>query len=127
MFKQALLAALIGATLATVPFAVSAQSRTYIIREAPPPPREEARPDRRRGHEWAPGHWEWRNGRHVWIAGHWVRERRGSHWVPDQWVERNGRWHLVRGHWAHGERNRDRDGDGVPNRYDSRPDNPRRQ
>ncbi len=126
MFKKILLAALIGATFAVVPVASSAQTRTIVIREAPPPPRDETRPPQRRGSEWAPGHWQWRGGKHVWVQGRYIRERRGSHWVPDRWVERNGRWTLVRGHWQRGMRNRDRDGDGVRNRDDARPNNPNR-
>jgi hypothetical protein len=34
-------------------------------------------------------------------------------------MERDGRWVLERRRW-------DRDGDGVPNRLDARPDNPNR-
>lgn len=126
MFKKILITAMIGATFASVPFASSAQTRTIIIREAPPPPREEARPQERRGYAWAPGHWEWRGGRHVWVEGRMMRERRGQRWVEDRWVERNGQWTLVRGHWARGGRDRDRDGDGVRNRDDARPNNPNR-
>ena len=36
-----------------------------------------------------------------------------------KWRERGGRWEYDRGRW-------DRDGDGVPNRYDRRPNNPYR-
>jgi YXWGXW repeat-containing protein len=126
MFKKILLASLIAASFASVPLASSAQQRAIIIREAPPPPREEVIPAPRRGHEWAPGHWAWRDGRHVWVRGHWVRERRGQHWVPDTWVQRNGRWVYQAGHWERGGRNRDRDRDGVPNRFDPAPNNPNR-
>jgi hypothetical protein len=129
MLKQLLIASFVASAFATVPMASFGQQRAIVITQPPPPPREERMPESRRGHEWAPGHWAWRNGQHVWVAGHWVRERRGSHWVPDRWVERNGRWVLVAGHWERGERRgmrRDNDGDGVPNRMDSRPNNPNR-
>jgi hypothetical protein len=130
MLKKILIATMIAGSFTAVPLVTSAQTRTIIIREAPPPPREEAAPNARRGYEWAPGHWAWRNGQHVWVRGHYIRERRGMHWVPDQWVERNGRWQLVAGHWERGHRGpgagRDRDGDGVPNRLDARPNNPNR-
>jgi hypothetical protein len=131
MFKKILLAAIVGASFAAVPqvsFADRRPShqRTIVITQPPPPPRDEPAPAMRRGYEWAPGHWAWRNGQHVWVRGHHVRERRGSHWVPDRWVERNGRWVLMAGHWERGGRNRDRDNDGVPNRLDSRPNNPNR-
>jgi hypothetical protein len=119
MLKKILIASLIATSFAAVPLTSFAQ-RTIVIREAPPPPREEAQPQLRRGYVWVPGHWEWRHGKHVWVAGHQVRARRGHHWEADRWVERNGRWELRRGRWVRG----DRDGDGVPNRLDSRPNNP---
>jgi len=120
MFKKILLAGLIAASFASVP--LTSVARTIIVREAPPEPRHEAVPEARRGHVWAPGHWEWRRGQHTWVAGHYMRARRGQHWQADRWVERNGQWELRRGQWRRG----DRDGDGVPNREDSRPNNPNR-
>lgn len=125
MLKKLLLATLVASAFAAVPVTSFAQQRTIIIREAPPPPREEVQPQLRRGHVWAPGHWEWRRGRHVWVAGREVRERRGYHWEPDRWVERNGRWEMRAGRWVRGNA-RDRDGDGVRNRDDARPNNPNR-
>ena len=126
MFKKILIASLVATSFAGVPVISSAAQRAIVITEAPPPPREEPVPTLRRGYEWAPGHWVWRGNRHVWVAGHQIRERRGSHWVADRWVERNGRWVLVAGHWERGPRMGDRDRDGVPNRLDSRPNNPNR-
>jgi hypothetical protein len=139
MFRKILLASVIAASFASVPLTSFAQQRTITIREAPPPPREEAVPDMRRGQEWAPGHWAWRNGKHVWAPGKMMRERRGQHWVADTWVERKV-WVLQAGHWERGARSRDRDGDGVRNRddrdrdgdgvrnrNDSAPNNPNRQ
>jgi hypothetical protein len=49
----------------------------------------------------------------------WVRARPGYAYRPPEWRERDGRWEYRRGYW-------DRDRDGVPNRYDRRPDNPNR-
>lgn len=118
MFKKILIATVIATSFASVPLA--SMARTIVIREAPPPPRDEPVPQLRRGYVWAPGHWEWRHGKHVWVAGHQVRARRGHHWQADQWVERNGRWEYRPGRWARG----DRDHDGVPNRQDSHPNNP---
>jgi hypothetical protein len=126
MLKKILIASLVATAFGSAPMIASAQQRAIVITQPPPPPREERMPEMRRGYEWAPGHWAWRNGRHVWVEGRQMRERRGSHWVADRWVERHGRWELVAGHWERGARNRDRDGDGVPNRYDSRPNNPNR-
>lgn len=118
MLRKILLASIIATSFAAIP--VASTARTIIVREAPPPPRDETVPEVRRGYVWAPGHWEWRRGQHVWVAGHQMRARRGHHWEPDQWVERNGRWEMRRGRWARG----DRDGDGVPNRMDNHPNNP---
>jgi hypothetical protein len=145
MFKKVLIASMIAASFGAAPVIASAQQRAIVITQAPPAPREEHF-QVRRGYEWAPGHWVWRNGEHRWVEGRYIRERRGMHWVADRWVERNGRWELVAGHWERGNRNamgnrgmndrdrdgvpnrydRDRDNDGVPNRLDSNPNNPRR-
>ena len=122
MFKKILIAGLVAASFASGPLASVAQQRTIIIREAPPPPREEAQPQLRRGHAWVPGHWEWRRGRHVWVEGYQIRERRGQRWEEARWVERNGRWEMRPGRWVRG--GRDNDGDGVRNRDDARPNNP---
>ena len=84
---------------------------------APPPARYEATPRPRRGQVWVPGHWEARGHRHVWLAGHWEKARPGYHYREPRWVENGGRWKQRRGGW-------DRDGDGVANRHDRRPDNP---
>ena len=97
---------------------VYTQNRPVYL-PAPPPPRREARPHARRGHVWVTGHWEWQGRRHVWKQGHWVQARRGHHYRQPQWVQHNGRWEMQGGRW-------DRDGDGVRNRYDRRPNNPYR-
>jgi hypothetical protein len=133
MLKKLLIASLTATAFASVPMVASAQQRAIVITEAPPPMRAERMPrEMRRGMEWAPGHWAWRNGRYQWVEGRWINERRGMHWVPEQWVQRNGRWEMIAGHWERGERrgqvmgNRgmgDRDRDGVPNRYDRDRDN----
>ena len=91
----------------------------YQVIPAPPPPRHEARPRPRNGKVWMQGHWEWRGQRHAWVPGQWVKARKGQHYRQPQWDQRDGRWMMQRGGW-------DRDGDGVPNRHDRRPDNPRR-
>jgi hypothetical protein len=121
---------------------------------APPALRVERVPYARPGYVWAPGHWEWFGNRHEWIDGGWVAERPGHIYVPPVWVERGGRWIMEPGRWdrqVHREREqareerehereyerehereheregmRDRDHDGVPDRVDRHPDNPRR-
>ena len=90
----------------------------------PPPPRHEFVPAPRRGWVWTPGFWQWRGNQHVWRKGVWVRERPGHAYHPHRWVERDGRWHFERGRW---DRRRDSDGDGVPDRFDARPNNPHRR
>ena len=147
MLKKILLAAAVASTLGTT--AMAAQ-RAIVITEAPPAVREERIPEYRRGYDWAPGHYVYRNGQYAWVEGHFIRERRGMHWVADRWVQRpNGRYEMVAGHWERGEHrgqymgargmgdrdhdgvpnraDRDRDGDGVPNRFDNAPNNPNRR
>ena len=130
MIKKMILAAMLAASLGSIGTnetigigTATAADRDRGVRIAPPPPREEAIPRARRGHVWVPGHWKWENRRHVWVRGHWERERRGYRYNEPKWVERDGRWYMERGGWRRG----DRDGDGVPNRLDRRPDNPNRQ
>jgi hypothetical protein len=119
MIKQAIAAAL---TVAALGVAIPSYSATVIVRTAPPPPREEMAPAARKGYVWRAGHWDWRGNKYVWVKGSWVKARRGYHYVQPAWVEDNGRWRRNPGAWRRG----DRDGDGVPNRLDSRPNNPNR-
>ena len=100
----------------------AASAAQLIVQVAPPPPRVEVVPAPRRGMVWSPGHWEWRHQRHVWVEGHWVKARPGYVYAQPEWRQANGRWAWQAGHWHRG----DRDGDGVPNRHDRRPDNPYR-
>ena len=124
---------------AVVP-AASAASLTVQI--APPAPRYEVVPQPRRGMVWTPGHWEWRQKRHVWVPGVWMKARPGYVYNQPTWQERNGKWDWRGGEWRrdnggynngrrddkyYGEgRRNDRDGDGVPNRFDNKPGNPNR-
>jgi hypothetical protein len=48
--------------------------------------------------------------------------RPGYVWHRPEWRQGDRGWEMVRGGWHRG----DRDGDGVPNRVDRRPDNPNR-
>jgi hypothetical protein len=119
MMRKLVLAATLAASLGS--FAIPASSE-IVVRRAPPEARYEAVPQARRGMLWVPGHWDWRNNRHVWVRGVWVRERAGYHYRQPAWVERDGRWAMERGNWRRG----DRDGDGVPNYPDRAPSNPNR-
>ena len=121
MLKELLLAASVAAAFAATPIVAIAQ---IYVQVAPPPPRYEAAPAARRNQVWVPGHWEWRRNSHVWTAGYWVKARPGYAYNAPRWVERDGRWNMEQGRWARS--NRDRDGDGVPNRRDAQPNNPNR-
>ncbi len=131
---------LIAASLAALALgfsATAAQARTNIVVQvgtpgamvvpaavtvgypAPPPPRYERVPAPRRGMIWSQGHWEYRGHRHVWVPGTWVRARPGHAYHQPTWRQRNGQWQYSQGRW-------DNDRDGVPNRYDRRPNNPYR-
>ena len=103
-----------------VPAASAAQITVQV--GPPPPARYEAAPAPRRGMVWSPGHWEWRHQRYAWAPGRWIKARPGYVYQQPAWREHHGRWNQEGGHW----RRKDRDGDGVPNRYDSRPNNPYR-
>jgi hypothetical protein len=121
-----------------------------VISNAPPPVQYEVVPAPRRGYEWAPGYWNWNGRQHQWSQGHWERARPGYAYQRSEWRQDRDGWRLNRGGWTHVEsRGRhesqgsrkhmerdddrghrggkvDRDRDGVPNRYDRRPDNPHR-
>ena len=71
----------------------------------------------RPGHVWVPGHREWNGYHRVWVPGHWERVRGHREHDYDGYGYGGYAQHTPR--W-------DRDGDGVPNRYDARPDNPYR-
>lgn len=131
---KAILTATAAALIATASFA-PAQAQPHhpradviIIKKAPPAPRHEAMPKARRGYDWVPGYWNWNGRRHEWVAGHWEKLRPGYVYQRANWHHDRDGWHLERGGWR-AERHaalRDRDRDGVPNRYDSRPNNPYR-
>ena len=119
MIKKLILGAAVAASLGAM--AAPALADVYV-RIAPPPMREEVRPEAREGYIWVPGAWNWRHGRHEWSEGSWTRERRGYRYNEARWEERNGRWVQRRATWSR----HDRDGDGVPNNRDRYPDNPNR-
>jgi hypothetical protein len=119
--QKLFLAGLVAATLGSI--AIPAAARTNVdlyLNVGPPPLRYEVVPAPRYGYVWAPGYWHWTGHRHLWVAGHWVRHRPGYYYEPARWVDYDGRWRYRSPYW----RPWDRDGDGVPNRYDRAPDNP---
>jgi hypothetical protein len=111
-----LVALLIGG--ASLPAAARANVDFYV-NVAPPPLRYEVVPAPRLGWVWVPGYWDWRGNRYLWVPGHHVRHRHGYYYEPARWVARGDRYYYARPGWRH-----DRDGDGVPNRFDRAPDNP---
>ncbi|MFL6672500.1 MAG: YXWGXW repeat-containing protein [Massilia sp.] len=123
-------AAVLISTAAFTPLQALAQgAEVIIVHKAPPSPKHETAPAARRGYEWAPGYWNWNGRRYAWVKGHWERTRPGYAYQRSEWVRGNDGWHLDRGGWRHGEpavTARDRDGDGVRNRDDRRPDNSNR-
>jgi hypothetical protein len=119
MMKKLLLAVLVAGSFGSVTAPASAD---ILVRVAPPAPRVERVPEARRGYAWAPGYWDWKRGHHVWVKGKWVRDRKGYVYNAPTWEEHDGRWRMNRGNWAR----RDRDGDGIPNGMDNRPNNPNR-
>ena len=118
--KALMLAAAAAASITTL--ATTAQAADVFVRVAPPAPRTEVVPAARPGYLWTPGYWNWNGRRYVWANGTWARERRGYVYSQPTWVQDGDRWRLRRGAWGRG----DRDRDGIPNRLDNHPDNPRR-
>lgn len=132
MLKRTFLTGLAAATIAMpaliVPAMVTpaaAEVGVNVVIGTPPPPlRYEVVPAPRAGYVWAPGHWRWNGHQHVWNAGVWVPSRAGYRYVPDRWER-----YVEGGHerWRYHASSWDRDGDGVPNRYDSHPNNAHRR
>jgi hypothetical protein len=76
----------------------------------------------RHGYVWAPGHWNWNGHRHVWAPGYWIAERPGYVYNAPVWYQDNGGWMHAAGALDRlrpgYDRGRDRDRDGVPDRYE---------
>ena len=113
---------IIGSLVATLgAVALPAAARTnvdFFVNIAPPPVYREMGPAPRAGYVWAPGYWDWRYGRYHWVGGSWSPYRHGYYYAPVRWRYRDDGYYRGGG-W------RDADGDGVPNRYDRAPYNPR--
>ena len=124
-------AAVLISAAAFAPVQAQAQGRTEVIvvHKAPPAPMREAIPAARRGYEWVPGYWSWNGRRYTWERGHYEKVRAGYVYNRPEWRQDRNGWYMERGGWVrqvHRMARRDRDGDGVPNRYDERPNNPNR-
>ena len=104
------------ATVVTAPFTPADAQVSITFGSPPPPPRYEVVPAPRTGYLWAPGHYRLVNDQYVWIPGQWLTQRAGYRSVPDSWeryiVSGREQWRYVPSRW-------DRDGNGVPDRYES--------
>jgi len=142
--KHLALAALIALGAAAPLPSMAYSNVSVVIRTAPPAPLYERVPPPRYGYVWAPGHWEWNGYRHVWAPGFWLAERPGFVYRAPAWYQGNGGWYLQPAAWTpyaparyerqyerdgyrdrqyergYGDRPdyRDRDRDGVPDRYE---------
>ncbi len=113
----ALAAMLALGSAAFAPAPAFAQSNVSVyIGGPPPPPRYERVPVARRGYIWSQGHWEWNGRRHYWAPGVWLVERPGYAYSAPAWYQDHGRWQMRPGAWARGGRDRDRDG--IPDRFE---------
>lgn len=99
------------ATVVTAPFTPADAQVSITFGSPPPPARYEAVPAPRSGYVWAPGHYELINDQYVWRPGQWLTARPGYRYVAPNWAQVNNRWQYTPSRW-------DRDGDGIPNRYD---------
>lgn len=126
--KKLIVGSIAALTLSAAALPAAARGQVdFYVNVAPPAPVYEVAPAPRYGYVWAPGYWEWRGHRHFWVAGHWVRERPGYLYAPARWSDYGGRYYYEAPRWerrAYHAR-RDSDGDGVPDRWDSAPYNPR--
>ena len=98
------------ATVVTAPFSPANAQVNITFGSPPPPARYEVVPAPRAGYVWAPGHYELIRDQYVWRPGQWVAERPGYRYVAPSWAQVGNQWRYVPSRW-------DRNGDGVPDRY----------
>ena len=117
--RKLIIGSVVAAALGAAALPAAARTNVdFFVNIAPPPVYHEVVPAPRVGYVWVPGYWDWRYGRYYWVAGSWSRHRPGYYYQPVRWHYRDGRYYRAGG-W------RDADHDGVPNRYDRAPYNPR--
>ncbi|MGO4474726.1 YXWGXW repeat-containing protein [Massilia sp. 2TAF26] len=125
MKRTLALAALIFAGAAAAPLpSLAASNVSLYIGTAPPAPVYERIPAPRHGYVWAPGYWNWAGHRHVWVPGNWVVERPGYVYNAPVWTQGGGGWYMQPARWTqyggYDRGYRDRDRDGIPDRYEVR-------
>ena len=98
--RKTLLAMALAASSLGVSLATYAASVVVEVDVAPPAPRYENAPARA-GYIYAPGYYQWDDGRHqhVWTNGEYQAERRGEHFVPQRSTEQKGCYHFDDGRW----------------------------
>jgi hypothetical protein len=74
------------------------ERRDRRAHRAPPAMRVE-RWERRPGHVWVTGHWDWNGDDYVWVGGRYERERRGYRWREPRWEQRDGVYVSIDGGW----------------------------
>ena len=98
------------AMVVTAPFTPANAQVSITFGSPPPPARYEVVPAPRTGYVWAPGHYELINDQYVWRPGQWLTERPGYRYVAPAWSQVGNQWRYVPSRW-------DRNGDGIPDRY----------
>jgi hypothetical protein len=72
-----------------------------IVREAPPPPREEyipLCPGPR--YVWCHGHWRYNGSAYYWVPGHWeLPPREHAEWIGPRWEVRGDGYFFIEGRW----------------------------
>jgi hypothetical protein len=96
--KKLIVAGMVAVALGSVSIPAAARVDVFV-NVAPPAPVVEVVPGPQVGFVWAPGFWEWRNGRHFWVAGHYIRHRPGYVYESGRWAEHGGRWAFTRPGW----------------------------
>jgi hypothetical protein len=95
----------LASTAQAVPAVVATTPGGYVVQYAPPAPLAERVPAARDGYVWAPGHYDWRDGRYVWVQGRWMQDRPGYEWREARWMQRSdGSWVLTEGSWIRTDR-----------------------
>ena len=111
--RRLLVSALLAVgTIGAAATPVASAAETHFQFSYGTPVRHEYHGGHRPGYVWVPGHREWNGYRQAWVPGHWERARGHHGYGYGAYAQHTPRW--------------DRDGDGVPNRYDARPNNPYR-